>query len=31
MEWGLDAETWLIVIACSGISALLVIAYMLMQ
>jgi hypothetical protein len=31
MEWGLDTEAWLVVMACSGISVLLIIAYMLMQ
>jgi hypothetical protein len=30
MEWGLDAEAWLVVMACSGISVLLIIAFMLM-
>jgi|LAHQ01.1.fsa_nt_gb hypothetical protein len=31
MEWGLDTEAWLVVMACSGISALLIIAYMLIK
>jgi len=31
MEWGLDTEAWLVVMACSGISALLIIVFMLMQ
>ncbi len=31
MEWGLDTEAWLIVMAATGISVLLIIAYMLMQ
>jgi len=31
MEWGLDFEAWLVVIACSGISTLLIIVFMLMQ
>ena len=30
MEWGLDAEAWLVVIAATGISVLLIIAFMLM-
>ena len=30
MEWGLDTEAWLVVIAATGISVLLIIAYMLM-
>jgi hypothetical protein len=31
MEWGLDTEAWLVVMACSGISVLLIIVFMLMQ
>ncbi len=31
MEWGLDIEAWLVVMACSGISTLLIIAYMLIK
>jgi len=31
MEWGLDTEAWLVVMACSGISTLLIIVFMLMQ
>jgi hypothetical protein len=31
MGWGLDTEAWLVVIAATGISVLLIIAYMLMQ
>ena len=31
MEWGLDTEAWLVVMACSGIGTLLIIAYMLMH
>ena len=31
MEWGLDFEAWLVVMAATGISVLLIIAYMLMH
>ena len=31
MEWALDTDALLTVMACSGISVLLIIAYMLMQ
>jgi len=31
MEWGLDIEAWLVVMAATGISVLLIIAFMLMH
>jgi hypothetical protein len=31
MEWGLDTEAWLVVMAATGISTLLIIAFMLIK